>query len=404
MSSAVPRPGPIELQVHDLLLDFEEAAETLRAVRNGTVDAVVVAGPDGQQVLTFREATHSYRVLVEAMNEGAALLTASGLVSYCNSRFAELTGASSESPGAELRAHFSAASRPRFDDLLKSALDHPVRGELDLDGERDGRRPVQLSLSPAYIDRVPVVCAVITDLTEHHRQERLYSQMSEELQKRDRTMSVASHELRQPLSALGFLVAALSQQLRDLESPAKEGLLRLTDRIGRQVGSLSALVGTLLDLAHLNTGRLELTVGDVDLAVITAATIERFELDLRRTSSTVQLEAQSVHGRWDRLRLEQAIGNLLSNAIKYGRGGVIRVTISADERLARIAVEDDGVGIPPEALERIFKPYERAQRRGEEGLGLGLHVTSEIVAAHGGTIRVESEVGKGSRFTIELPR
>ncbi|MFY0525008.1 sensor histidine kinase [Archangium gephyra] len=112
-----------------------------------------------------------------------------------------------------------------------------------------------------------------------------------------------------------------------------------------------------------------------------------------------------MHGWWDRLRLEQVVTNLVSNAIRYGAGRPIHARVEVVGENARLVVRDEGIGIPPEALERIFGKFERAvSERHSGGLGLGLYITHSIVEAMGGTIRVESRPGQGSTFTVELPR
>jgi signal transduction histidine kinase len=111
-----------------------------------------------------------------------------------------------------------------------------------------------------------------------------------------------------------------------------------------------------------------------------------------------------VVGKWDRFRIDQVVHNLLSNAIKFGLGRPIEVTISARDGRARLVVRDEGIGIPRDAIPRLFKPFERAvSERHYGGLGVGLHIAKTIVDAMGGSISVDSEPGKGSVFTVELP-
>ncbi len=112
-----------------------------------------------------------------------------------------------------------------------------------------------------------------------------------------------------------------------------------------------------------------------------------------------------VLGWWDAARLEQVVANLLSNAIKYGKGGPIAVLIEATDDVATLQVEDRGIGIAPDTIARLFKPFERGVAAGHfGGLGLGLHISQQIVRAHGGEIRVRSKPDEGSTFTVELPR
>jgi signal transduction histidine kinase len=120
---------------------------------------------------------------------------------------------------------------------------------------------------------------------------------------------------------------------------------------------------------------------------------------------TLRLDGASHIGRWDRTRLEQIVGNLLSNAAKYGAGRPVEVTVSSDSETSRLTVRDHGIGIDLEHQARIFDRFERAVSvRHYGGLGLGLWIVRQIVEAHGGSISVESSPGKGSAFTVELPR
>jgi signal transduction histidine kinase len=119
---------------------------------------------------------------------------------------------------------------------------------------------------------------------------------------------------------------------------------------------------------------------------------------------SIHSEAPIV-GRWDRIRLEQVVTNLLSNATRFGAGKAIELTIEQADDTARLVVTDHGIGIPPDRLPRIFERFERAvSLREYGGLGLGLYIVQEIIRAFGGTIRVESRVGAGSTFIVELPR
>ena len=131
----------------------------------------------------------------------------------------------------------------------------------------------------------------------------------------------------------------------------------------------------------------------------------RLDPELIRSGSSLALvTTENVVGKWDKFRVDQIVCNLLSNAIKFGLGKPIEVTIGIRDGRALLVVRDAGLGIEHEAIARLFKPFERAvSERHYGGLGLGLHITRTIVEAMGGAVRVDSEPGKGSAFTVELP-
>jgi signal transduction histidine kinase len=220
---------------------------------------------------------------------------------------------------------------------------------------------------------------------------------------RDAFLLVAAHELRTPLNTLQLQVQSFLSSASAHADEKTNGRLR---RVQAQVDRLSKLVNDLLDVSRILGRRPALELADVDLAALVNEIVVREKESLVRAKCAIRLDAPGpVIGRWDRQRLDQVVTNLLSNAMKFGVGKPIRIAVKVDESTARLVVEDEGIGISPEDRSRIFNRFERAvSERNFGGLGLGLWIVRQVVEAHGGTITVDSEVGSGARFTVELPR
>jgi signal transduction histidine kinase len=353
----------------------------------------------------------AYRALVEAMDDGAALVTRDGVIDYHSPRFAELMRGSRSDPepepsevrsgamplrGLALRGLVPSDAAASIDGMLERAQRGPSRIEVSLASTNGGTLPVQLTASSTSVGDVDVLCVVATDLGEQRAQAERYREALVGIEARERLISVAGHELRAPVQVLVSEIAALHAQHPATTVAQLESIRRLGVR-------LADLVGTLLDVRLLGSDQLELSTEDLDLAEVVKTVVARSD-DLERSGSPVVLEARSIRGRWDRLRVEQVVTNLLSNAGKYGMGQPIRVVVDGDGAIARLVVEDRGVGIPRDAIDRLFRPFERiGSVQNATGLGLGLYITAQIVKAHGGVVKVESELGVGSRFVIELP-
>lgn len=402
-------PDERRFRVGDLDLTEREVQETLTALRTGTVDALVVQRPEGQTtVRTLQNAEHPFRLLVESMNEGAALLAGGGVVTYANRALERLLGAADgQLRGRVLRDAVIPEARAAFDDLLAAAhAERAARGEIDVFGADGAATPIMLSLSVAHLEDLPVLCAVVTDLAEQRRVEARYRAAKERIEARDRLVSVAGHELRSPLTALGLYLtrAARKAEAAGASWPGAHEIAESLRRADKQGVLLGQLVERLLDAAHLAPERLDLAVEELDLAGTVRTVLERLDEPIRTSGSAVTLALQSVVGRWDPLRIEQVVTNLLSNAVKYGCGRPIQVAVEADAAQARLVVSDRGIGVPPEAATRVFLPFERIHPDRAPGLGLGLYITREIVLAHGGEIRLDDRVREGATFVVTLPR
>jgi PAS domain S-box-containing protein len=218
---------------------------------------------------------------------------------------------------------------------------------------------------------------------------------------RDEFLSIASHELRTPLTALKLRLQSVLHA-RDLPEKA---LLRLDSAV-HQTERLERLIDNLLDVSRITTGHLELEPEYFDLVEMTQEVAERFREQAACGGIPVAIcISEPVLGRWDRLRLEQVATNLLANALKFGEGRPIGVSVTGDEQIAILTVADQGIGIAPEDLGRIFHQFERVLgHRRFGGLGMGLYIARQIALAHGGRIEVESARGKGSSFRVILPR
>lgn len=235
---------------------------------------------------------------------------------------------------------------------------------------------------------------------------RLYREAQQAIALRDEFVSLASHELKTPLTSLALHIEGLLRSAERGELPMPERHLGKLHAVEQQVLRQERLVAELLDFSGVAAGKLTLQLEDVDLASVVRQVAERFEEDLSRKRCELALAlAPEVVGRWDRQRLDHVVTNLLSNAIKYAPGKPITVRLTADDQRATLEVTDRGGGIAAADHERIFRRFERAvSRQNYGGFGLGLWMVREIVTRLGGTVSVSSQLGEGATFRVELPR
>ena len=255
------------------------------------------------------------------------------------------------------------------------------------------------------------ILAVLQDVTEqvHARRkvERLAADLQTAVRVRDEFLSIASHELKTPITSLKLQLQMTQRQVRPEQglSPSPEKLAKVLDISTIQVNRLTSLVEDLLDVTRINEGKLSFNYEETDLSRLVKDIVEELAETMRATKCTLRVHAPApVVVSCDRARIEQVIINLLSNAMKYGAGQPIEISSSLGSKSATLTVKDFGMGIPKDKQEKIFGRFERAvDSRNISGLGLGLYISREIIEAHRGSIRVESEPGKGSTFTIEIP-
>jgi len=227
----------------------------------------------------------------------------------------------------------------------------------------------------------------------------LYRKARDALAARDEFLSIAAHEIRGPITALQLAVQGLQK------SPPTAVVHKMMAVIEREARLLGRFVDELLDVARIRTRQLHFVFGPVDLVEVTRDVVSRLATELSRSGSSLSTQAPStLVGTWDRSRLEQIVTNLLSNATKFGLGKPIDLRIDSDGRTARLTVQDRGIGIPTEAQQRIFAPFERAvSARHYGGLGLGLYIVRSVVDGLGGSIGLQSEPGTGTTLTVTLP-
>ena len=262
-------------------------------------------------------------------------------------------------------------------------------------------------------ERVPALegaaSRVILCLRDVTRLKKTQAELERLIDARDDFLSVASHELKTPLTSIQLQTESVRRSVArgDAAAFAPAKMERLIDVTDRQVARLTRLVDDLLDVSRIETGKLELHRDDVELSALVSEVTERLGPTVVRSGSTVTTpHLEHAVGRWDRIRIEQVLINLLTNASRYGAGKPIEVAVrvASGGDAAELSVTDRGTGIAKEHQERIFSRFERAVSSSEaSGLGLGLYIAREIVEAHQGSIAVESERGAGARFVVTLP-
>lgn len=300
------------------------------------------------------------------------------------------------------------------EEAISKALQHGVNAQCRFQvGTQENRGDYLLSLVP-HIDcngRVSQLSGVgnkiainkisVDKISPGRRKLRAASEANH---LRDRLLAVVAHEIRNPLSAVSSGIKLLERRL----ALAEHG--DVLQMMNRQVEYLAGIISDLLDVSRFNQGRLLVAKTEISISDIIDSAVEicRGALDRKGHSLRVELPQKPIALRGDRQRLSQVLVNLLDNAAKYTHdGGEIVVSARQDGSHVILAVQDNGVGIPPTEARQIFEVFKQvAQKDGshKDGLGIGLYLSKMLIKEHGGTIEVHSDgEGHGSTFLVRLP-
>ena len=235
----------------------------------------------------------------------------------------------------------------------------------------------------------------------------LYESSKESIRARDEFLSIASHELKTPLTniKLQTQVALRTYKSKSAGEITPEQMKKTIQQIDRHTDRLVRLVEDMLDISKITSGKMQMNFETFDLVSLAREVVDTFNENQNHTSCVLQHTGSgSSVIRADPFRIEQVITNLLSNAVKYGEEKPIRLQIETRPHEVLLSVIDQGMGIAIEDQNRIFDRFERAVSSQKiSGLGLGLYICRNIANAHGGSIQVQSNPGEGSKFTVTLP-
>ena len=408
------------------------AEETLRALRAGEVDAIVMnTGQGEQRIYTLETDERPYRHLVERMSEGAALADTDGLIVYANQRLATLLGLPLERLlGRPFSDWLDESERSRFIRRLATAASGG-HGEHTLRRSDGGSMPVLVGVSVTHEPDGLLRCLTVTDLSPQKAQQQEMDRLNEELTDRlaelrklngeldverirvEQAMAelqtvneairgftaAAAHDLRSPLvSIIGF--SALLTKSWDTFSEEKRRTFVAT--INSQSQNLSTLVDDLLTSSRIEGGGLSTSP---ELIVLAGAIDRCLELGNRDIGSVTVSCSPDLIVRVDPHHLGRILDNYVQNAFKYGEPPV-RIQATRVGDMVEVRVLDHGPGVPPDFVPRLFGKFARADTpatKAQKGTGLGLSIVRGLAEANGGLAHFEHNVPKGSCFVVELP-
>ena len=396
--------------VDDLRARLAEAQETLRAIRSGEVDALVVATSEGDRVFTLHGADEPYRIMLEQMSEGAASLSTDRVLLYANRRLAQMLGVSlANLVGKPIERFVAAEDRPRLAKLFISQDGEPRGGnEFTFLTPAGDRVEAKVSVTQLPQTTGPGWSIVATDITERVR-------LEQELERRvrERTSSLeaanrelesfgysVSHDLRAPLRAMdGFSKALLEDYADKLDEEGRHYLQRIRTAAVR----MGSLIDEILQLSRLSRQRFQRV--RVDMSALATEVVAE-STDAKRRRGAVEIQ-EGLFAEADLKLARTVLQNLLGNAIKF--------TSKTDDPLIRFgAVDQDGVLVyyvtdngagfdMAHAEGRLFRPFHRLHRESEfPGDGIGLATVARSVHRHGGEVWAEGAVNRGATFYFSL--
>lgn len=364
-----------------------------------------------------------FRLLLEYSPYPIILADASGKIIYASRSLNTITGYSGKKLiGTKLNELVYWADKEKHQEFHQRLLLHPQKRSIcELRFLGKNNQGVWLSYAAVNLLNQSNIKAVLISLKDiskqkkadeirlkHLQRERKLRNIAEAaVRSRDEFLSVATHELKTPLTTILLQLQTTLRRIltQSLASFSGEKLVSSLQIAEQQSKRLSFLIKDLLNVSLVTSGRLEINKEPADLDKIVTTVLHNLQDQIKLSGSKIVLKnSVGVTGQWDVVRLEQCFTNLLTNALKYGQKKAIKIEVSKNEHYAFVSVSDQGIGIGRADLERIFKPFERTNRVGKiQGLGVGLFIAQRIAQAHGGDIEVTSRPDQGSTFTLKLP-
>jgi PAS domain S-box-containing protein len=373
-----------------LRVRLAETEETLRAIRSGEVDAVVVAGKQGPQVFTLEGAEHAYRVLIESMNEGALTLTAGAVILYANQCFAKMVKRPLEQvTGSSFRRFLSAADRAALRPLLKRVTKSGSKIQALLHAGAGSKIPVQISIRPLAKNGFngATIGLVVTDMTEARRNEEMLRALTHrvvQVQEAERgRVALELHDnITQYLCAVLARWQALANKLPAREKASRGEVMKLSEMLGQTVEEVQRIARNLRPSV----------LDELGLVPALRATCTEFA---DRTGVALKLACKRLTARLPaeaELALYRILQNALENVEKHARAR--HVTVCLRQRaFIQLTINDDGIG---------FDPDHHAAGRKRKG-GLGLLSMRERATYVGGDFKIKSVRGAGTEIEVLIP-
>ena len=421
-------------ELAELREQLREAHEIVEAIRNGTVDSLVIGRPGEEQIWALSSVDRLYRLIVEGMNEGAATISAGGVVLYANPCLCRMVGRpASELVGIAAGELATTPGRLALARLLDVGPGESARAELELTVPGGTPLTVAVSASGFKMDEALFRCLVVTDLTTRRQAEHdltdvnsvLRSQAAELSEARDFAqqasreadaanlaksafLAAMSHEIRTPMNAVIGLTGLLLDT--DLDTVQQEYL----DTVRSSGNALLDIINDVLDYSKLESGAMDLEVLPMDVRDLVEGAVDLIAAPglAKQLDVLADIDVScGPHLVGDVARLRQVLVNLLGNAVKFTSSGEVLVTVKtadgADGTLMlSVAVSDTGIGIHADHTDRLFRSFSQVEpsiSRVYGGTGLGLAISARLVEAMGGRIALDSEPGRGSTFHFSIP-
>jgi PAS domain S-box-containing protein len=381
-------------EVEDLRARLREAEDTLEAIREGAVDALVVKDRNKQQIFTLKSADRTYRILIESMNQGAVTVTKDGTILYSNKQFSAMAGKPLEQI---IGSQIQSLIQPDDQSKIATIMNQGSGGsELTIQLLREEYMAVMISATKLPdIENNAYMCLVVTDMTQLKRAEDA----------KDEFISLASHQLRTPATGVKqYLGMLLEGYAGDLTENQRVYTKTAYDSNERQL----LIINNILKTAQLDFGAYEFKKSLQDMQQLLDNVLKDFNAMLVMRKQQIIYEVdKGITALVEPSEMSLVLANLIENASKYSsHGKTITIKISKTDKLIVIAVIDQGVGIALTDQKRIFDKFTRVDNDLSDtvsGSGLGLYWVKKIVELHNGSLDLQSEVNVGSTFTVRLP-